>query len=65
MIESLYEPFRHWAVTGSVYLLGDTHFDDSDAHMMDPDMISAEEQLDIINSTVRKKRYFHLSAGCQ
>lgn len=58
MIESLYEPFRHWAVTGSVYLLGDTHFDDSDAHMMDPDMISAEEQLDIINSTVRKNDTF-------
>lgn len=58
MIESLYEPFRHWAATGSVYLLGDTHFDDADAHRMDPDMISVEEQLDIINSTVRKNDTF-------
>ena len=30
MILTLYEPFRHWSETGSVYILSDPHFGDSD-----------------------------------
>lgn len=30
MIASLYQVFRHWSDNGSVYIISDTHFDDSD-----------------------------------
>ena len=50
MIASLYEPFQHWALHGSVYILSDTHFDDIDCKFMDPNWISPEEQLEIINN---------------
>ena len=36
MILTLYEPFRHWSETGSVYILSDPHFGDSDCKLMDP-----------------------------
>ena len=35
MISTLYEPFRHWSEKGSVYILSDLHFDDSDCKLMD------------------------------
>ena len=49
MISTLYEPFRHWSEKGSVYILSDLHFDDSDCKLMDPNWITPEEQLEIIN----------------
>lgn len=58
MIASLYEPFQHWALHGSVYILSDTHFDDIDCKFMDPNWISPEEQLEIINKTVMKTDTF-------
>ena len=54
MIPTLYEVFRHWSDGGSVYILSDLHFDDSDCKLMDPDWISPEEQIAIINKTVSK-----------
>ena len=36
MIPSLYDNFKHWASTGSVWLVSDTHFDDPDCSLMDP-----------------------------
>lgn len=36
MITTLYEPFRHWSEGGSVYILSDMHFADSDCKLMDP-----------------------------
>ncbi len=58
MISTLYEPFRHWSESGSVYILSDTHFDDSDCKLMNPDWITAEEQVDIINRIVFKNDTF-------
>ena len=52
MIATLYEPFRHWSEGGSVYILSDTHFDDTDCKLMDPNWITPEKQLEIINSVV-------------
>lgn len=49
MITTLYEPFRHWSEGGSVYILSDTHFDDTDCKLMDPGWITPDEQLKIIN----------------
>lgn len=54
MILTLYKPFQHWSEEGSVYILSDLHFDDSDCKLMDPGWISPEEQLAIINSVVAK-----------
>ena len=54
MIPTLYEPFRHWSEGGSVYILSDLHFDDEDCKLMDPNWITPQEQLAIINENVRK-----------
>ena len=54
MIPTLYEPFRHWSEGGSVYILSDLHFDDSDCKLMDPGWITPQEQLAIINKNVMK-----------
>ena len=54
MISTLYEPFRHWSEGGSVFILSDTHFDDADCKLMDPNWITPEEQVRIINSVVGK-----------
>lgn len=58
MISTLYEPFRHWSDSGSVYILSDTHFDDKDCKLMAPDWITPEEQISIINKTVFKNDTF-------
>ncbi len=54
MINSLYPIFQHWSEKGSVYIISDTHFDDSDCKLMDPNWITPEEQVKIINSMVHK-----------
>lgn len=54
MIATLYEPFRHWSESGSVYLLSDLHFGDPDCQKMDPDWVSPEEQVKIINEWVHR-----------
>lgn len=54
MIPTLYEPLRHWSEGGSVFILSDLHFDDDDCKLMDPDWISPEEQISIINKSVAK-----------
>ncbi len=54
MIPTLYEPFRHWSDGGSVFILSDLHFDDKDCKLMDPNWITPEEQINIINKLVGK-----------
>ena len=49
MIKTLYPIFQHWSEKGSVYLLSDTHFADSDCKLMDPDWITPEEQINQVN----------------
>lgn len=58
MIQTLYEPFRHWSEGGSIYILSDLHFDDFDCRLMDPTWITPQEQIDIINKTVMKNDTF-------
>lgn len=58
MIATLYEPFRHWSASGSVYILSDLHFDDKDCKFMSPEWISPQEQISIINRIVRKNDTF-------
>lgn len=54
MIVSLYPQFQYWSNTGSVYIISDTHFEDSDCKYMDPDWITPQEHIDIIKQKVRK-----------
>ena len=58
MIAALYEPFRHWSEGGSVYIISDLHFGDSDCRLMDPNWSSPEKQIEIINRTVLKNDTF-------
>lgn len=58
MILTLYEPFRQWSKNGSVYILSDLHFGDSDCKLMNPDWIEPEEQVDRINALVMKNDSF-------
>ncbi len=58
MISTLYEVFRHWSATGSIYILSDLHFDDDDCRLMAPDWIKPDRQLEIINSMVMKNDTF-------
>ena len=53
MIPSLYPCFQHWAEKGSIYLVSDTHFEDSDRELMKY-FISNEDQWYILNNTCHK-----------
>ena len=54
MIESLYESFKHWSEMSGVFILSDTHFNDSDCKLMDKNWIPVDEQVDKINKLVHK-----------
>ena len=54
MIKSLYPIFQKWSATGSVYIISDTHFDDSDCKLMDPNWITPQEHIEIIKQNVHK-----------
>lgn len=54
MISGLYEPFKHWSDGGSVWLISDPHFEDSDTKLMNPNWIDVDEHIKIINNMVYK-----------
>ena len=58
MIATLYPIFQRWSAKGSVYILSDPHFADSDCKLMDPNWISPEEQVSIINGLAKKNDTF-------
>ena len=58
MISTLYEPFRHWSEGGRVFILSDLHFASPDCKVMDPNWITPEEQVEIINQVVGKSDTF-------
>ena len=60
MIKSLYKSYQRWTATGSLYFFSDPHFDDPDAHYMNLDWITPEEQIKIINNTVTRNDYLVL-----
>ena len=53
MLPSIYPCFQHWAEKGSIYLVSDTHFEDSDRELMKY-FISNEDQWYILNNTCHK-----------
>ena len=55
MIKTLYPTFRDkWSATGSIYIISDTHFDDADCKLMNPNWIPAQEATDILKSQIHK-----------
>ena len=54
MINGLYPIFRSWSEKGSIYIISDTHFEDEDCKIMDPNWITPQEHIDIINKQVHK-----------
>lgn len=50
----LYDCFKHWQEKGSIYVLGDTHFGDSDKYSIDMNWPTDDEHVDIINKVVHK-----------
>ena len=54
MIKSLYPTFQKWSATGSIYLISDTHFDNSDCKLIDPNWIIPQEHIKIIKEKVQK-----------
>ena len=53
MIQGLYEFAKKWSEKGSVWMIGDTHFDDADREAMGY-TISSQEQVDILKKYVHK-----------
>lgn len=53
MIDSLYDKYKYWSKTGSVYIISDTHFDDSDCSFMDSKWLSPLEHIALL------KKYCH------
>ena len=49
MIKSLYQPFRHWSDGKSIWIVSDTHFNDNDCMLMDPNWLSPEDHIYEIN----------------
>ena len=54
MIKTLYNIFQRWSENGSVWIISDTHFDDSDCKLMDSRWISPEEHINILKKYVHK-----------
>ena len=54
MIDCLYDCFKHWAANGSVYIMSDTHFEDEDCQLMDPNWIGPKKQIEILNNKIHK-----------
>lgn len=54
MIKSLYPQFQRWSTTGSVYIISDTHFDDSDCKLMNPNWITPQEHMEILKKKIHK-----------
>lgn len=55
MIDCLYQPFKHWANNKAIWIYSDTHFEDSDCHLMDSNWITPTEQIKILNSQTGRK----------
>ena len=55
MIAGLYDIFKHWHTTGTVWIYSDTHFNDKELGEGVAARPSAEEHLKLINSKVGKK----------
>lgn len=54
MIPTLYEPFKKWSKSGSVWIISDTHFGDDDCKLMDINWLDPQEHINLIKKYVHK-----------
>lgn len=54
MIPTLYEPFKKWSKSGSVWIISDTHFSDDDCKLMDINWLDPQEHINLIKKYVHK-----------
>ena len=54
MIKTLYPQFQRWSETGSIYIISDTHFEDADCKLMNPNWITPEEHMNILKEKIHK-----------
>ena len=54
MIASLYDTFKHWSESGSVYLISDPHFDDENSLLMNPNWLPADQYVELLNKRIHK-----------
>ena len=54
MIKGLYPFTEYWSQDGSIWIISDPHFDDSDCKLMDPNWIEPDEQVKRINKLCGK-----------
>ena len=54
MIPTLYDKFKPWSANGSIYIISDTHFEDTDCKLMDSNCVSPQEHIDNIKKYVHK-----------
>ena len=60
MIKSLYPCFQHWASKGSIYIISDTHFDDSNTLLIDPNWPEPEEYMKKLSHITKNDTLIHL-----
>lgn len=60
MIPTLYQTFQRWSENGSIYLMSDSHFEDDDCKLIDPEWPSPEEYIDGIKGTGKNDCIVHL-----
>ena len=53
MINSLYDKFKPWCQNGSIWIISDTHFDDSDCKRIEPNWPTPTHHIDHINRYVQ------------
>ena len=51
----LYPCFKHWLEYDSIWIISDTHFDDSDCKIIDPNWITPEEHIQILKKDLNKQ----------
>ena len=54
MIKSLYPQFQRWSAKGAVYIVSDTHFDDADCKLMNPNWITPQEHMQKLKKEIHK-----------
>ena len=54
MINSQYDNYKHWSDKGSVYLISDPHFNDPNSFAINPNWLSADVYVNILNKMIHK-----------
>ena len=54
MINSLYEKFKPWSRSGSIFIISDTHFEDADCKLMDVSWLNPTLAINILKKRIHR-----------